>query len=140
LKKNEELSTLGPYAYTRNPLYLGTFLLGLGISICTGSWWFACVFGGVYVLVYIPVMIAEAETLGTLFPEEYPAYKEQVPLLLPRLTSFKPGVSDQAESAIKRRTARRFEFSLYVRHREYRASLGFVAVLGVLILKGWLNL
>src|SRR5215469_2752549 len=78
LKKNEELATSGLYAYTRNPLYLGTFLLGLGVSVCTGSWWFACVFAASYLLVYIPVMVAESETLRDLFPDQYPAYSQSV--------------------------------------------------------------
>ena len=138
LKKNEELATGGPYAYTRNPLYLGTFLLGLGVSVCTGSWWFAVVFTAFYLLVYIPVMLAESETLRKLFPDQYPAYSRSVPLLVPRLTPF--DIRPQAELTDTARRAPLFEMSLYIRHREYRALLGFVAVLGILILKAYLRL
>lgn len=138
LKKNEELATFGPYAYTRNPLYLGTLMLGLGISICTGSWWFACIFVAFYLAIYLPVMIAEAETLRNLFPDQYPAYRDRVPLLLPRFTSFDPGVKRSTRSANKL-VGTRFDLSLYIRHREYRALLGFVAVLAILILKAWLR-
>jgi protein-S-isoprenylcysteine O-methyltransferase Ste14 len=133
LRKNQELATSGPYAYTRNPLYLGTFLLGLGVSICAGSWWFICVFATIYLLIYLPVMIAEAETLKGLFPDEYALYSGRVPLLIPRLTSREsfPPVRGPAPGRL-------FDFSLYIRHREYRALIGFVTALAILILKAWL--
>src|SRR5262249_12879414 len=107
LKKNEELATNGPYAYTRNPLYLGTLLLGLGVSVCTGSWWFASIFAVFYLLVYIPVMVAESETLRELFPDQYPAYSRRVPLLVPRLTPF--DIRPQTELAYKPERAPLFE-------------------------------
>jgi protein-S-isoprenylcysteine O-methyltransferase Ste14 len=137
LNKNERLATSGPYAYTRNPLYLGTFFLGLGIAICTGSWWFACIFGVFYLLIYIPVMMAEAETLQDLFPDEYPAYSSRVPLLVPRFTRLG---SEPGSCPLSPEQVTPFDPSLYVRHREYRAALGLVAVLGILVLKAWLNL
>ena len=51
LRKNDELTVSGPYAHTRNPLYLGTLVLGIGVSICTGVKWFAALFGILYLLV-----------------------------------------------------------------------------------------
>src|ERR1044072_2897 len=74
LKKNMELTVSGPYARTRNPLYLGTFILGSGVAITSGSIWFVVLFMALYLLIYYPVMRAEAETLGKLFPAEYEAY------------------------------------------------------------------
>jgi protein-S-isoprenylcysteine O-methyltransferase Ste14 len=139
LKKNEELATLGPYSYTRNPLYLGTFLLGLGISVCTGSWWFMCIFGLLYLLVYVPVMIAEGETLRKLFPDQYQDYSDRVPFLVPRLTARSPGMRPAIQAANSQTAERLFDPSLYLRHREYRALIGFVAAVGILILKAWLS-
>jgi protein-S-isoprenylcysteine O-methyltransferase Ste14 len=137
LKKNEELATSGPYAYTRNPLYLGTLLLGVGISVCTRSLWFAAVFGVFYILFYIPVMIAEADTLGKLFPDEYAAYSGRTPLLLPRLTGFASATRGRGGELCSRPV---FDSALYMRHREYRALLGFLVVLSFLIVKARLNL
>jgi hypothetical protein len=139
LKKNEELATSGPYAYTRNPLYLGTLLLGLGISVCTGSWWFACIFVLFYLVIYLPVMIAEAETLRKLFPDQYPSYSDRVPLLVPSFRSFDAAVLTTAGTANKPHAGAGFDLSLYIRHREYRAFLGFVALLAILIIKAWLT-
>jgi hypothetical protein len=137
LKKNEELATAGPYAYTRNPLYLGTLLLGAGVAVCTRSLWFAAVFGVFYILFYIPVMIAEADTLGKLFPDEYAAYSERTPLLLPRLTGFAMASRGRRRSSSSGQV---FDSALYMHHREYRALLGFLFVLSFLIVKSRLNL
>src|SRR5215831_11096128 len=57
LRKNEELTVSGPYAYTRNPLYLVTLVLGIGISISSGVGWLVVLFVTLYLLIYVPVMI-----------------------------------------------------------------------------------
>ena len=137
LKKNEELATSGPYAYTRNPLYLGTLLLGAGVAVCTSSLWFGAVFGLFYFLFYIPVMIAEADTLEKLFPDEYAAYSKRTPLLLPRLNCFATGTGGRGRRSSSGPV---FDSALYMRHREYRALLGFLVVLSFLIVKSRLNL
>jgi protein-S-isoprenylcysteine O-methyltransferase Ste14 len=124
LRKNQELATGGPYAYTRNPLYLGTFLLGAGVAIASGSLLFFSVYLFLYALVYVPVILAEAETMQSLFPESYPAYSREVPLFFPRIT---PRYGS--------RTGSRFDLKLYVEHREYRAALGLAAVLAVIAVK-----
>ena len=123
LKKNRELTTYGPYAHTRNPLYLGTFILGTGVAICSGSLWFIALFMALYILIYIPVMSAEAETLSKLFPFEYEQYSRNVPLFLPRLTPYRPSGE------------RRFETAQYLKHREYRAAFGFAIVFALLAAK-----
>ncbi|MEW6213056.1 MAG: isoprenylcysteine carboxylmethyltransferase family protein [Acidobacteriota bacterium] len=124
LKKNQELTTTGPYAYTRNPLYLGTFLMGAGAAIASGSWWFAAAYLLFYLLIYAPVIMAEAETMRKLFPDEYEIYSQRVPMLIPRLTPYQ-----SAESS----SERGFRLSQYIRHREYRAAIGCVIVFLILV-------
>jgi protein-S-isoprenylcysteine O-methyltransferase Ste14 len=130
LKKNVELTTTGPYAHTRNPLYLGTFILGAGIATSSGAWWFIALFMALYLLIYVPVMMAEAETLGKLFAAQFPHYRQRVPLFLPRLTPYRA-----AEEARTTDGARRFAWSQYLKHREYRAALGVVIVYALLAVK-----
>ena len=138
LKKNQELTTSGPYAYTRNPLYLGTFILGTGAAICSGALWFVALFVALYLLIYVPVMSAEAETLQKLFPSQYEHYSRHVPLFMPRLTPYK-ATSDvsknppRAEAPADRE--RSFDAGLYLRHREYRAAFGFFVVFALLAAK-----
>jgi protein-S-isoprenylcysteine O-methyltransferase Ste14 len=126
LKKNMELTTSGPYAHTRNPLYLGTFILGTGIAMSSGAIWFVALFMTLYLLIYVPVMFAEAETLRKLFPAEYKHYSLSVPLFLPRLTPYR---------ATQAAGVRRFALSQYAKHREYRAALGLVVVYALLVAK-----
>src|SRR3989442_13785310 len=56
LRKNEALATDGPYAYTRNPLYLGSFLMGLGFTIAAVGLIFGARFGAPFLCVYLPAM------------------------------------------------------------------------------------
>ena len=128
----------GPYAHTRNPLYLGTFLLGTGVAVGGGTPWFVALFAMLYLLIYVPVMFAEAETMRDLFAAEYERYSRQVPLFVPRFTPYRSAsmTSDgplpyQSQS----RSQRRFDVSLYLRHREYRAAVGFVVAYVLLAAK-----
>ncbi len=125
LRKMTELTTSGPYAHTRNPLYLGTFFLVLGVTVAGGVWWLGVLIASAYLVVYVPVMIAEVETMRTLFPAAYDDWAAEVPLFLPRLSAA------EAEGA----GSVRFDGSLYLRYREYRAALGLFAVLAILIAK-----
>jgi protein-S-isoprenylcysteine O-methyltransferase Ste14 len=141
LKKNQELTTSGPYAYTRNPLYLGTFLLGAGVAAGGGTLWFVALFAGLYLVIYAPVMAAEADTMRELFSEEYERYSKQVPLFVPRFTPYGAHGSSSYAAQLKRsswRGGRRFDASLYLRNREYRAALGFVVVYVLLAAKTFL--
>jgi len=129
LKKNLELTVSGPYAHTRNPLYLGTFIMGSGIALASGAWWFAALYVALYLLIYLPVMIAEAETLKQLFASEYPDYSRKVPLFVPRATAY------QAGEPHKNNHERRFAWSQYRKHREYRAAIGVAAAFALLVAK-----
>ena len=126
IRKNSALATSGPYAYTRNPLYAGSFLLGLGFTIGSGRWILAVVFALLFLGIYLPVMRVESGTLAQLFGEDYQRYAAAVPLFLPRLTPYRDG---------KQTTG--FDRSLYLRYREYRAALGLVVAWGLLFLKAY---
>ena len=126
LRKMEELTTTGPYAHTRNPLYLGTFLLGAGVAIGGGVLWFVALFAAFYLVIYVPVMMAEAETMRELFSAEYERYSKQVPLFAPRLTPYRPAFDPYPTQ---------FDIALYMHHREYRAAFGFVIAYGLLAAK-----
>lgn len=126
LRKNAELAVSGPYAHTRNPLYFGSFVMALGCAVSGGVWWLGLVLVAFFMLIYWPVMQAEAEHMARLFGPAYTQWALAVPLFLPRLT---PYVSGQR---------RQFDWQQYLHHREYRALAGVVVVLGLLVLKlGW---
>jgi hypothetical protein len=142
LKKNQELTTTGPYAHTRNPLYFGTFLLGTGAAISSGALWFAALFITLYLLIYVPVMFAEAETISKLFPGDYERYSRNVPLFLPRFSPYRdqtPAETMSQPFSAETKTGGGFSPSLYLRYREYRAAIGLAAVYALLAAKLWLT-
>src|ERR1700694_2326404 len=105
LEKNIRLAESGPYAYVRNPLYLGTALVAAGLVIASRRWLLAVLFAAVVVLIYLPVIELEEQHLSQLF-SNFAAYSKRVPSLVPTLRPIKSGV--------------RFEWPLYVRNREYQ--------------------
>jgi len=122
LEKNQRLATGGPYAYTRNPLYLGSFLMGSGFTLAGGSWPLAVAFLVLFLLVYWPVMRREEDFLRRRFGELFSRYAETVPLFLP---------------SRRRKVASgdRFRWERYRRNREYEAALGYAAGTAFLVLK-----
>ena len=94
IHKDESLTTTGPYAHTRNPLYLGSLLIGLGVSTAGGHWIWPLMFLLFYVGVYSRTMSGEASHLAELFPERYRDYARAVPGFLPRVTPYRAASGD----------------------------------------------
>src|SRR5579864_6323956 len=82
LEKNIRLAESGPYAYVRNPLYLGTTLVAAGLAIASRRWLLAALFAAVFILIYLPVIELEEQHLRQWFPRFDP-YAQRVPTLLP---------------------------------------------------------
>jgi protein-S-isoprenylcysteine O-methyltransferase Ste14 len=123
IQKEKKLAISGPYRHTRNPLYVGNFVLGIGIAAATNSWWGAGLFLLYFGLFYPPVIIEERERMRRLFPAEYADYTAKVPLFVPRV---KPCPNNGGGL---------FRWDLYKRNREPRALLGTVFVWALLIAK-----
>ena len=115
VKKNRELTVTGPYAHTRNPLYLGSMLIAAGFAVALLSWPVALVLAAGFVVIYIPVIVSEERFLRAAFPG-FDGYCRRVPRLIPRLTPARSPESKTAPGA--------FSFALYRKHREYNALLG----------------
>jgi protein-S-isoprenylcysteine O-methyltransferase Ste14 len=127
VKKNAEVTMTGPYAYTRNPLYLGSMLIAFGFALAARSVWIAVALAVLFALIYIPVIRSEEAFLRTKFAG-YDAYAARVPRLIPRL---RPKVTRDGEGG-------GFSPGLYRKHREYNALIGSAAIYAALILKMWL--
>lgn len=122
VRKNEALATSGPYAYTRNPLYLGSLLIGIGFAVAARSWWVGVALVVMFFAIYVPVIRDEEAFLRQRFPE-FEEYARRVPRMFPRLAMR----SHQDNAG--------FSMELYWKHREYNALLGALAMTGALILK-----
>jgi protein-S-isoprenylcysteine O-methyltransferase Ste14 len=122
VSKNEALATSGPYAYTRNPLYLGSLLIGLGFALASRSWWVGVALVVMFFAIYVPVIRGEESFLRQRFPE-FDDYARRVPRMFPRLTPA---------SGLSTEPSAEFSFALYLKHREYNALLGALAMMALL--------
>jgi protein-S-isoprenylcysteine O-methyltransferase Ste14 len=118
LEKSKTLATGGPYAHSRNPLYLGSGLLALGVAAASASPWVVLAVAAYFLAFYPRVMREEAAFLRDKFGRAYENWAAEVPLLWPRLT---PGGTRES----------RFEWRRVRVNREWRtaAALPLVALL-----------
>src|SRR5687768_5475013 len=123
IRKNQQLAISGPYAYTRNPLYFGSFLIAAGFAIAA-HWSLLLLVIAFFVLVYMPKIEAERLNILGRFPAEYPHYAENVPAFLPRRTAWAGGSGADEP----------FSFDLYMKHGEWKAGLVYVAAVAWLAL------
>ena len=68
VKKNAELTVTGPYAYTRNPLYLGSVLMAFGFAAASRSWWITVLLALLFTIIYVPTIYSEEQFLRATFP------------------------------------------------------------------------
>jgi hypothetical protein len=130
IRKDEELTTSGPYAHLRHPLYVGSFLIGVGMSVAGGHWVWTALVVGFFAALYGRTLAEEGERLATIFGTRYQEYAARVPALLPRLTPFRP-----AEGATSG-----FAWRRYARNREWEALLGTAAAFAALAAKArWMS-
>ncbi|MBI4454332.1 MAG: isoprenylcysteine carboxylmethyltransferase family protein [Acidobacteria bacterium] len=148
IEKSRELEVRGPYRYTRNPLYLGSFLAGIGCCVAAANFWLLLAFIALFFAVYHPVMKKEEEEMQNLFPNEFPHYKRAVPPFLPSMPAarHKPMPSYDgplpALSSVRLAmtdSAPRFRWSRLWRNKEYNAILGFMAIFAWICFRLWKN-
>jgi protein-S-isoprenylcysteine O-methyltransferase Ste14 len=119
--KNEQLTMSGPYAYVRNPLYLGSLVLAAGFAVAARNGVIVIAMAAIFAAVYLPVIRSEESFLRQKFPG-FEEYSRHVPRLLPRFTAF-----GNACGAFSR--------ELYWKHREYNAVLGVALMIAALVAK-----
>jgi len=124
--KNTELTVTGPYAYTRNPLYLGSMLMAFGFAAASRSLWITIFLALLFLLIYAPTIYSEEEFLRSTFPG-FESYARRVPRLLPRLRPAR-FAGDGG-----------FSVALYRKHREYNSFLGACAIYAVLVAALWIR-
>ena len=125
IDKTRALATGGPYAHTRNPLYLGSLAMAVGVAIGAGSPWAALAVAIYFAAFYPSAMREEAAFLRTRFPEPYASWAAAVPLFLPRLAAAGPRATS-------------FDWERVRRNREWRTALALPAMAAVLWARGCL--
>jgi protein-S-isoprenylcysteine O-methyltransferase Ste14 len=121
VRKNQELTSTGPYACTRNPLYVGSMIIGAGFAVAALNWWILAAMVLLFAAVYLPVVRAEESFLRSRFPE-FEDYARRVPRFGIRLSNLG-------------KAGGRFSRALYLQHREYNALLGAALMMAALLAK-----
>jgi protein-S-isoprenylcysteine O-methyltransferase Ste14 len=129
LRKDRELATAGPYAFTRNPLYFGSAFLALGFAVAGHSWIGALLVLAYFSVFYYQVMRNEEADLHGLFGAAFDAYAARVPLFFPKIASARKNISLPGESSGA------FSWAQYKRNREYKALIGSAGGLAILWLR-----
>lgn len=125
VRKGQRLASSGIYSWTRNPLYLGSTVVAAGFVAASNSWIVAAVVSG-YILTFYPAVVRrEDRDLRERFGAEFAAYAA-------RVSAFFPWPTKEALGGPK------FSWVLYIRNHEYRAALGSLVAMGVLVLRMWI--
>ncbi len=132
LRKDRELATSGPYAHTRNPLYLGSAFLAAGFAIAGGSWWAGLLVVAYFGIFYYAVIRNEEQDLHRRFGEAFDAYAARVPL-------FFPWFARAGAARAGGETRQHFSWAQYRRNREYKALIGAIAGVSILFLRMWIR-
>ncbi len=120
VRKNAELTRTGPYAYTRNPLYLGSMMIAFGFAVAAGSWILLFALAVLFAAIYLPTIRSEELYLREHFAG-FGEYAAKVPRLLPRLTAAEFPANENASGG-------RFSWQQWRHHREYNAFMGAGAI------------
>jgi protein-S-isoprenylcysteine O-methyltransferase Ste14 len=122
LRKHQQLATSGPYAFTRNPLYLGSMFLAAGFCVASHSW-ISTVLLAAYLAIFYPMVIRrEQAELERHYGSAFLEYSSRVPAFWPRLTPATPSTT-------------RFSWSLYLQNREYEATIGLAVAMAILFVR-----
>ena len=161
IRKGEELTTTGPYAFTRNPLYLGSLLLGTGITLASGYPAWTAAFLVFYLGIYARTMKGEVELLELVYGDKYRAYAANVPAFLPRFTPYRQArptpdgvegdggqgspargypeeegaAAEASGTGASQPSGGGFSWNQYRRNKEWEALMGFLAVMAYLVVR-----
>jgi protein-S-isoprenylcysteine O-methyltransferase Ste14 len=128
VKKNAELTQTGPYAHTRNPLYLGSMMAAFGFAFASRQWYLVVLLAVLFLVIYLPVIQSEERFLRGHFAD-FDSYASRVPRLLPRIT---PAPAPHQERGS-------FSRALYLKHREYNSVVGAAALYATLLILLWVR-
>ncbi len=113
-RKGEKLAMSGPYAFVRNPLYVGNFFLGLGVAVIVWNWVIGIIFLVGFLGIYTGTILGEEKHLREMFGKTYDDYCKNVPSFLPRLTPYRAPEKDS------------FQWGRIIKHHEYITVLGII--------------
>lgn len=139
LRKDNRPAVGGPYAFVRNPLYLGTYLMAIGTALSTGSYWLSVFLSIVFAAIYHFIILDEEIKLQAIFGEPYDKYCSEVPRFLPKLSQLVRLAGSRAPSTVLMEinpeiSNHRFSFELAMKNKAYEAFASFAGLIGFVAL------
>ena len=116
-KKGQKLAMSGPYAFVRNPLYVGNFFLGLGVAVLVHNWIILALFLAGFLGIYSGTIRGEEKHLQEVFGKTFEDYCQNVPAFFPRFSPYEAPAQDS------------FLWSRITKHHEYITVMGIALVL-----------
>lgn len=119
LRKKESLIIDGPYAFVRNPLYLGSFFIALGFLLLARVYIFIPLILIIFGFVYHRLILEEERELLMIFKEQYLEYCKHVPRFIPRLTPYRKNSFYPSK----------FNLKNVLKNKEYNTFFGVIGLL-----------
>ncbi len=135
LRKDSRPAVGGPYAFVRNPLYLGTYLMAIGTVMAIQQWALFVVLSILFAAVYHYIILDEETKLHRIFGEAYDHYKLAVPRFFPRL--FPPLFPASRKKLLQvnpELAHHRFSWELAMKNKAYEAYASFIGLIGFVAL------
>jgi len=127
LEKNVNLANGGPYRIVRHPLYLGSFVMGLGlVAMADAALWWLAAYTLLFVGFFLPAIHVEELRLQSIFGAEYQDLMVGVPALFPRLFRLRLDATEPASS---------FSWQRVIVNRELRSVIAMAALAGLQLVK-----
>ena len=127
IEKRIRLTRSGPYSWTRNPLYLGSFLMAFGVILAGQGYWLIPFFALFFICIYFPVMCAEEQDLESTYGAGFLEYARSTPLFLPKKPKRPKNIGNAEQPAL-------FSWARVRKNREHRNLASLLVIEGILIL------
>lgn len=131
LRKNERIAVGGPYGMTRNPLYLGTYLMAVGTTVAVQNWALLLFVTVTFAILYHYVILEEEVKLRSLFGPLFDRYCSYVPRFFPRLLPISKTRKDEINPHSEDRP---FSWEIATRNKAHEAYAAFIAFVGFISL------
>jgi protein-S-isoprenylcysteine O-methyltransferase Ste14 len=135
LRKDSRPAVGGPYAWLRNPLYFGTYLMAVGTAWAIEAWIFMAVVTVLFAVIYHYIILDEETKLKRIFGEPYLHYSALVPRFFPR-----PWPASRARLLAEvnpETTHHRFDWGLGMKNKAYEAYASFAGLIGFVAAAAW---
>lgn len=128
LRKDSKVAVGGPYAFTRNPLYLGTYFMALGTALAIQNWWLFGAGTVLFAVIYHFIILDEENKLSEIFGQPYLRYSQLVPRFFPR-----PGPVSRQKLEEVNSNSEHFKFSweLATKNKAHEAYVSFAGLIGL---------